>query len=95
MKTRKRILCLTIVLAAMLSCVLTACSSGKNGYRINVPEEELNAYLGAYELPAFDVVSDSGEIRSEYKVRVKSVIDPDGENTEVEYGYIEAEKVGV
>ena len=95
MKTRKGIMWLAVILATALACVPAACSSDRSGYRINVPEDELSAYLGTYELPQYDVINDTGEICSEYKVKVKNVTDPDGENVEIEYGSIEAEKVGV
>ena len=63
--------------------------------KINVPEETLNAYVGLYEVPVFEVVNEGGEIMPGYTVKLKGVNDPDGENVEVIDGKINAEKTGL
>ena len=93
MKTKARLVLLASLLFVLSLFSLTACNV--SGLKINVPEETLNAYVGLYEVPVFEVVNEGGEFMSGYTVKLKSVKNPDGENVEVIDGKINAEKTGV
>lgn len=62
MKTKARLVLLASLLFVLSLFLLTACNV--SGLKINVPEEPLNAYVGLYEVPVFEVVNDSGEFMS-------------------------------
>ena len=80
---------LAIILAAVFVLMsFTACSIDDlfgPKLRINVPEETLQAELGSYDLPKFNVVDEDNLIKAGYEVIVKKVVDPNGNDVKVAY----------
>lgn len=76
---------LTIILAVLLVIMsFTACTP-KEELWINVPEETLQAELGSYDLPKYDVVDANNLIKAGYEVVVKSVVGPDDSEVKVDF----------
>ena len=90
---------LAIILATIFVLMsFTACSiEGLFGpkLRINVPEETLQAELGSYDLPKFNVVDEDNLIKAGYEVIVKKVVDPNGDDVKVAYNKINAVVPGI
>lgn len=75
-------------------CVAPLVACGENA-TIDVPNEMLEAYVGEYEIPDFEVVNSSGEILTWYSVAPSKVTGPDKKSVEIEDGVIEVETPGV
>ena len=94
---------LAIILAAIFVLMsFTACSvediiGGLFGPKlsINVPDEVLQAELGSYDLPKFNVVDEDNLIKAGYEVIVKKVVDPNGNDVKVAYNKINALVPGI
>ncbi len=91
---------LALILTAILVITsFTACSflEGLFGsdLRINVPQETIQAELGSYDLPKFDVVDADNLIKAGYEVIVKQVVDPNGNEVKVAYNKINATVPGI
>ena len=94
---------LAIILATLFVLMsFTACSvediiGGLFGpkLRINVPEETLQAELGSFDLPKYQVVDEDNLIKAGYKVIVKKAVDPNGNEVTVAYNKINAIIPGV
>lgn len=94
---------LAIILAAIFVLMsFTACSvediiGGLFGPKlsINVPDEVLQAELGSYDLPKFNVVDEDNLIKAGYEVIVKKVVDPNGDDVKVAYNKINAVVPGI
>ena len=63
--------------------------------RIDAPEETLEAELGSFDLPKYQVVDEEGLIHAEYKVIVKKVVDHNGNEVKIAYNKINAIEPGV
>lgn len=94
---------LLIMLLTMLCCIfsLVACNQSQGGggnepaLKINAPTTRIQAELGTYDLPTYEVVNKDNLIHPAYSVYVTSVVDPDGENVTVAFNKIQATKTGV
>ena len=94
---------LAIILATLFVLMsFTACSvediiGGLFGpkLRINVPEETLQAELGSFDLPKYQVVDEDNLIKAGYEVIVKKVVDPNGNDVKVAYNKINALVPGI
>ena len=84
-------------LLAPCLCVMCAASLASCGEDaiIDVPDEMLEAYVGEYEIPDFEVINSAGEILTWYTVEPSKVTGPDEENVAIEDGIIEVETPGV
>ena len=94
MKMRKRNVFL--LLAAVLlvaSFALAACGTKKVGH-IDIPAT-LEADLGVYVSPDYDVVDDNGVVLYGYDVRIKQVKDPNGEKVDVTNESVSVQNAGV
>lgn len=93
MKSAKKYLFLLLATLLVLSSFTFAACSGKVGH-INVPET-LEAELGAYISPDYDVVDKNGAVLYGYTVRLKSVKDPNGEDVVVANEAVTVNHAGV
>ena len=87
------ILTLIMVLTSFASCSIEDLFGPK--LRINAPQETLEAELGSYDLPKYEVIDEEGLIHAEYKVIVKKVVDQNGKDVKVAYNKINAIEEGV
>lgn len=96
MKKRNFILSFFLLLLGTLFA-FAACGGEKTKeLRINVPENTvLEAELGAYDIPKYDVVDSDGLIMAGYLVEVESVVGPDGKEVPVSYGKINVSVPGI
>lgn len=96
MKKRNLFLELILLLLGALFA-LSACGGSKpEGLRINIPENTvLEAELGTYDIPKYDVVNSEGLIMAGYLVEVESVVGPDGKEVTVSYGKINVSVPGI
>ena len=89
------ILAAIFVLMSFTACNLQDWIPTGEKLRINVPEEVIQAEIGSYDLPKFDVVNEENLIKAGYEVIVKKVIDPNGNEVTVAYNKINAIVPGV
>ena len=96
MKKRNLFLGLILLLLGTLFA-FSACGGSKTkGLRINIPENTvLEAELGTYDIPKYDVVNSEGLIMAGYLVKVESVVGPDGKEVAVSYGKINVSAPGI
>ncbi|MDE6398247.1 MAG: hypothetical protein K2L51_02905 [Clostridiales bacterium] len=94
MKSRKsKVFLLLAAVLLVASFALAACGTKKVGH-INAPAT-LEADLGVYISPDYDVVDDNGVVLYGYDVRIKQVKDPNGEKVEVTNESVTVQKAGV
>ena len=86
---------LAIIMVLCTLFMITACGNNEQNLRINVPDEVIQAELGSYDLPKYDVVDENNLIIAGYLVEVIGVKDPDGEDVQVVYSKINATKTGI
>ena len=55
----------------------------------------MEAELGTYDIPKYDVVNSEGLIMAGYLVEVESVVGPDGKEVAVSYGKINVSTPGI
>ena len=87
------ILTLVLVISSFTGCFITDLFGPK--LSINAPQEVIEAELGSFDLPKYQVVDEEGLILSEYTVIVKKVVGPDGSEVKVAYNKINAIAEGV
>ena len=92
----KRSLAIILALIMVLTS-FTGCFAGLFGpqLKINVPDEVLQAELGSYDLPKYQVVDADNLIKAGYDVVVKKVADPNGNDVKVAYNKINATIPGI
>lgn len=96
-KTRVTAVRLFSILVMLVLCfsVMACVSVDDKNLVIDAPTEKIEAELGSYPIPTYNVVNGAGVIMAGYTVTVKSVTDPDGKDVPVAYGSITAEKTGI
>ena len=63
--------------------------------KINVPSDPIEAELGSFDLPKYQVINEENLIKAGYEVIVKKVLDPNGNEVTVAYNKINATVTGV
>ena len=98
MKKFVKRIALTAALATATICsgvTLAACGDDNTVIgRINAPES-LQAELGAYVSPEYEVVDDNGMVLQGYTVYLKSVTDSDGNSLQIVYDTVTVETKGI
>lgn len=93
-KSKWKIFFAAFMLVALFSISLFASAcSGIGNLRIDAPEL-IEAELGTYAIPKYNVVDENGMVMSGYTVKIKSVSDPEGMDVAISYNSIVAVKSG-
>ncbi len=82
--------------AIMLVCFGTALAAcGKIAGKIDAPTETIEAELGSYAIPIYDVIDEDGMVLAGYTVTAKSITAPDGSEVPQAYNSIMVETPGI
>ena len=84
---------LSALMVIAFGVAITACSKIV-GY-IDAPTETIEAELGSYTIPTYEVVDADGMVLAGYTVTAKSITDPDGNEVPQAYNSIMVEKPGI
>lgn len=76
----------------MLVCFgMALVSCGKIAGKIDAPTETIEAELGSYVIPTYDVIDEHGMVLAGYTVTAKSITAPDGSEIPQAYNSIMVE----
>ena len=83
---RKAFVAVLSVFTVGASCAALSAGCNKTVGYIDAPTEKIEAELGTYVIPDYEVVDSKGMILAGYEVYVKSIKNPDGKELSESYG---------